>query len=33
MGEPINGERYEEYEVDEDAMQELILQVFYEPVE
>jgi hypothetical protein len=33
MGEPIGGISYEEYHVDEEAMQALIMQVFYEPVE
>lgn len=32
-GDPIDGKRYEEYHVDEDAMQELIMQVFYKPVQ
>jgi LCP family protein required for cell wall assembly len=33
MGEPIGGTSYEEYYVDEDALQALIMQVFYEPAE
>jgi anionic cell wall polymer biosynthesis LytR-Cps2A-Psr (LCP) family protein len=33
LGEPIDGERYAEYYVDEAAMQDLIMQVFYEPVD
>lgn len=33
MGDPIDGQSYEEYHVDEEALQELIMQVFYEPVE
>jgi hypothetical protein len=33
MGEPIDGLSYEEYHVDEDAMQELIMQIFYQQVE
>jgi anionic cell wall polymer biosynthesis LytR-Cps2A-Psr (LCP) family protein len=33
VGEPIDGKCYEEYHVDEAAMQELIMQVFYEPVD
>ncbi len=32
-GEPIDGKTYEEYHVDEDAMQALIMDVFYERVE
>lgn len=32
-GETVLGEKYEEYHVDEDAMQKLIIQVFYRPVE
>lgn len=32
-GEPIDGKTYEEYHVDEEAMQALIMEVFYEPVE
>ena len=32
-GEPIDGKRYEEYHVDEDAMEELIMKVFYTPVQ
>lgn len=32
-GDPIDGKRYEEYHVDEDAMQELIMQVFYKPLQ
>lgn len=32
MGDPIDGKRYEEYHVDEDAMEALIMQVFYTPV-
>lgn len=31
-GETVMGEQYEEYHVDEEAMQKLLLQVFYEPV-
>jgi LCP family protein required for cell wall assembly len=33
MGDPIDGVRYEEYHVDEDLMQSLIMMVFYEPVD
>jgi hypothetical protein len=29
MGEPIDGTSYEEYHVDQDALQELITQEFY----
>lgn len=32
-GKPIDGKRYEEYHVDEDAMEELIMKVFYTPVQ
>lgn len=32
-GETVMGEEYEEYHVDEDAMQKLLIQVFYTPVE
>ena len=32
-GEPIDGVSYEEYHVDEDAMQDLIIQIFYEEAE
>lgn len=32
-GKPIDGKRYEEYHVDEDAMEKLIMQVFYTPVQ
>lgn len=31
-GKPIDGKRYEEYHVDEDAMEQLIMQVFYTPL-
>lgn len=30
MGKPVDGKRFEEYYVDEDKMQELIIQTFYE---
>jgi hypothetical protein len=33
LGEPIDGQSYEEYHVDEDAFQDLIMQVFYIPVD
>lgn len=33
LGEPIDGQSYEEYRIDTDAMQELIMQVFYVPVQ
>jgi anionic cell wall polymer biosynthesis LytR-Cps2A-Psr (LCP) family protein len=33
LGDPIGGECYEEYHVDQDALQDLIMQVFYEPAE
>ena len=32
-GETVMGEEYEEYHVEEDAMQKLLIQVFYTPVE
>lgn len=32
LGDPVNGVQYEEYHVDEDAMQDLVMQVFYTPV-
>ena len=32
-GMPIDGKRYEEYHVDEDALQDLIMQIFYKPVQ
>lgn len=32
-GETVSGTEYEEYHVDEEAMQKLLIQVFYEPVE
>ena len=31
-GETIQGERFEEYYVDDDALQALIIKLFYEPV-
>jgi anionic cell wall polymer biosynthesis LytR-Cps2A-Psr (LCP) family protein len=33
MGDPIDGECYEEYHVDEEALQDLIMQVFYKPAD
>lgn len=33
QGEVIQGNQFEEFYVDEDALQELIMEVFYEPVE
>jgi LCP family protein required for cell wall assembly len=33
LGEPINGESYEEYHVDEDLLEALIMMIFYEPVQ
>lgn len=33
LGEPIDGTAYEEYRVDEEKMQDLIMQVFYTPVQ
>jgi LCP family protein required for cell wall assembly len=32
LGEPIGGESYEEYQVDEDMLEALIMMIFYEPV-
>lgn len=32
LGKPVDGKRYEEYYVDEEKMQELIMQVFYEEI-
>jgi hypothetical protein len=32
LGEPIDGESYEEYHVDEDMLEALIMMIFYEPV-
>ncbi len=32
MGQPVDGKRYEEYHVDEDKMQELIMRVFYKEI-
>ena len=32
-GKPVDGVSYEEYHVDEDAMQDLIIQIFYEEAE
>lgn len=32
LGDPVDGKQYEEYHVDEDAMQDLVMQVFYTPV-
>ncbi|MCI7322049.1 MAG: LCP family protein [Lachnospiraceae bacterium] len=32
LGEPVNGQSYEEYRIDEDAMKKLIMDVFYQPV-
>lgn len=32
LGEPIDGQSYEEYHIDEDAMKKLIMDVFYQPV-
>jgi hypothetical protein len=33
LGEPIDGTSYEEYHVDEEALEALIMQIFYEPVD
>lgn len=32
-GETVQGEQFEEYHIDEDALYEMILDIFYEPVE
>ncbi len=32
MGKPVDGKRFEEYHVDEDELQELIMEIFYEEV-
>ena len=31
-GEPVDGQTYEEYHIDEDGLKKLIMEVFYEPV-
>ena len=33
LGDPIDGQAYEEYHVDEEQMEDLIMQVFYLPVQ